>query len=153
MKKFPSMLCALTLLLGTTVGQAKTLQPQPEADTVRIRKSYGSQLPVETIKESARITRFVAFVNSLPPKWRVPWYGAPVGKVYFEFYRDGKFVGNFYVGPNFFGRDGGGFWSQKAARRRFDELSSIVGFDLWVYVHEKSSPVGTPDTHQWNWRP
>jgi hypothetical protein len=128
----------LVFLAGcAAVGLGEKLNPLPSSDRVALKKNYGRVLPVEELKDAATLDRLGTFVNALPRRWSVPWYGPPVGKVYFTFYRAGKSVGNFYVGPNFFGRDGGNFWSQSASKKQMDELSEIVGFDLWSYVHEK----------------
>jgi len=139
MKKILLTVCTALLVSCSVYVRAETLKPQVEADQVKLKKTYGSALPVEAIEEKAKVLRLIAFVNSLPQKWHVPWSGPPVGKVYFEFYRDGRAVGNFYAGPDFFGRDGSDFWSQKASKKQMETLGEIVGFDLWVYIHEKRS--------------
>ncbi|HKI71425.1 MAG TPA: hypothetical protein VKA81_03545, partial [Verrucomicrobiae bacterium] len=82
----------------STAHKDETLNPQAPADLVKIDKNHGSELPIAEIEVADRIEKLVSFVNSLPQKWSVPWYGPPVGKVYFNFYKDGRAVGNFYVG-------------------------------------------------------
>ena len=139
MKKLFFIVCAMVLVGCSISARAETLKPQVEADVVKLKKTYGNALPVEAIEEKERVMRLVTFVNALPQKWNVPWYGPPVGKVYFEFYREGKLVGNFYAGPDFFGRDGHNFWSQKASKKQMEALGEIVGFNLWAYIHEKRS--------------
>jgi hypothetical protein len=130
-------LLALGLFSGCAMLFGEKLPPLPAGDQIKIEGENGRVLPVLEIKDPAKQTALVAFVNALPSKWSVPWYGPPVGQIYFKFFRDGKFVGNFYVGPNFFGRDGSNFWSQSASKRQMDQLSEIVGFDVWTSVHEK----------------
>lgn len=113
---------------------ARTLAAQPSADLMKLRGSSRGTPPLAEIREPARIAAITAFINRLPDKWSVPWYGAPVGQIYFEFFKDGKFVGNFYIGPGFFGRDRGGFYSQRARPPQLAELSALVGFDVSPYV-------------------
>lgn len=128
---------AAALLGGCSLFGNRSLPPLPASDVVTVKQEYGSALPTTKLTDPTTVGRLLAFVNALPPRWDVPWYGPPVGKVYFDFYQDGKKVGNFHVGPNFFGRDGGNFWSESASKKQMDELSAIVGFDVWAYIHEK----------------
>ncbi len=86
------------------------------------------------IRDRAKVRRMVRFINALPQQWGAPWSGPPVGKVHFEFYNGKKFVSNFEVGPSFFGRNFGDFYSEAAIKAQIDELGSIVGCDLWSYL-------------------
>jgi len=124
------------LVAGCTHNEK--LPPQQPADLVKISTLAGfPELPLKEIREKEQIEKLVSFVNALPNRWNVPWYGPPVGQVNFEFYADKKFVGNFYVGTFFFGRDRGNFWSQNANKAQIEELSKIVGLDIWAYLNEK----------------
>src|SRR5690348_13493180 len=101
-------ICAAALLLGCSScvsDKTATLKPVAGADVVKVRDRFDSPLAVADIVDKERVEKIVSFVNSLPQNWSVPWYGPPVGQVYFDFYQSGTNVGNFYVGPNFFGRD------------------------------------------------
>lgn len=112
------------------------LPEQRPADLVIITTMAGyPMLPRRNMKQKERIDALVAFVNSLPSRWGIPWYGPPVGRVYFEFISDKKPVGNFYVGPDFFGRDTDRHFSQEASRGRIQELGRIVDVDLWGYLN------------------
>ena len=120
--------------------QNESLNPQIPADFVKITTNLNE--PIKEIKDKESVEGLVSFVNYLPQKWEVPWYGPPVGKIYFNLFSEGKFVGNFYVGPNFFGRDisyghDSYFFSQSATKEQIDQLGKIVGLDLWEYVSEK----------------
>jgi hypothetical protein len=117
---------------------ARALEPQATADLIKLRSTSHANFPVGEISESGHIAAIIAFINHLPARWNVPWYGPPVGQVYLSFYRDKKFVGNFYAGPNFFGRDLGNFWSQSASPQQLAELGDLLGFDLKPYLSPSS---------------
>ena len=132
------MFTLLCLGLGLVAGCTNytKLQPQQSADLVKISTIAGfPELPRKEIGEKEQVAKLVSFVNSLPNRWNVPWYSPPVGQINFEFYADKKMVGRFYVGTFFFGRDGGNFWSQNANRTQIEELSKIVGLDIWAYLN------------------
>lgn len=111
-----------------------------DPDTVMVQDSLSGPIGISDITNKEQIAKFTAFISALPPRWTVPWYGSPIGHVYFTFYEDGNRVGNFYVGPDFFGRnvnytDGKyDFFFQPATKAQIQELGQIVGFDLWKYV-------------------
>jgi hypothetical protein len=133
------------LVLSAAAASAKPvwLAILPAAERIVVRSTGGPAPPVGVIEDSVQVARLEAFVDSLPPKWKTPWFGPPVGRVYFDFYRNGKLVGNFYVGPNFFGRDmfapeDAEFLSQEASQAQVDQLSRIAGFDLWKFIHAKT---------------
>lgn len=143
------MRAAAVLSAGFVLGAAAAsaaptwLAVLPAAERVVVRAARGPAAPIGAIEEAGRVARLEAFVDTLPPKWKTPWFGPPVGRVYFDFYRNGKRVGSFYVGPNFFGRDSfspgdAEFLSQEASRDQVDRLSGIVGFDLWKFIHAKA---------------
>jgi hypothetical protein len=117
-------------------GTHEKLPAQKPADFVRITTLAGfPELPRREIREKERVAALVAFVNSLPKRWSIPWYGPPVGRVYFEFVSAKRSAGNFYVGADFFGRDTDRHYSQDASRERIVELGKIVGVDIWGYVN------------------
>jgi hypothetical protein len=147
MKTILLSISSAVLLLGCSScagHKAVALNPIGAVDVVKVR-GHLSTPSVGDITDKERIEKLTAFVNSLPQDWNVPWYGPPVGQIYFDFYKDGMNVGNFYVGQNFFGRDanyGGGhfeFYSQTATETQIRGLGEIVGFDLWKYVQVPNS--------------
>jgi|CZKI01.1.fsa_nt_gi hypothetical protein len=139
-------------LLLAGCGTHQKLPAQQPADRVRITTLAGfPNLPLREIREKERVAALVAFVNSLPNKWSIPWYGPPVGRVYFEFVSARRTAGNFYVGPEFFGRDTDRHYSQDASREKIVELGKIAGVDLWGYVNGRSpgqppAPAAAPVT-------
>jgi hypothetical protein len=122
----------LSMIVACSLSEdSHELKPQGEADSIRLRVRFGTELPKQEITDEIQISRLTHFINALPDKWSVPWYGPPVGTIYFDFYHSGRFIGNFYVGPDFFGRDAGNnFCSQPATSQQLDVLSAIVGFDI-----------------------
>jgi hypothetical protein len=137
------LILVLSLLLAGCGARGK-LPAQPPADYVRITTLAGFPgLPRRDIREKERVAALVAFVNSLPGKWSVPWYGPPVGRVYFEFFSARRIEGNFYVGPDFFGRDTDKHYSQAASPEKIQELGKITGVDLWGYVNGRSPGLST----------
>ncbi|MGA2017776.1 MAG: hypothetical protein ABSH26_12550 [Opitutaceae bacterium] len=138
--RFALVLC--TLLAGC--APHARLPEQAPADLVRITTMAGyPMLSRRDIRQKERVDALVAFVNSLPGRWGIPWYGPPVGRVYFEFISAKRGVGNFYVGPDFFGRDTDRHYSQEASRARIEELGKIVDIDLWGYINS-TGPGGPP---------
>jgi hypothetical protein len=136
MKGARPMLVLFLLLAGC--GRHEALPVQGPADIVKITTMAGfPRLPRRDIRDKERIAALASFINSLPEKWGIPWYGAPVGRVYFEFISKGKDVGNFYLGPNFVGRVEGKSYSQTATRGQIEELGKIVELDLWAYLNDK----------------
>ena len=145
MKVILLSICAFVSLLGCAPpahDKVVILRPLVAADVVKIRDNNDNALPVGDITNTDQIEKFVSFVNSLPQDWSTPWYGPPVGRVYFDFYKGETNVGNLYVGPNFFGRDvfyregSIKFYSQLASEPQIKGLGKILGFDLWKYVQE-----------------
>lgn len=143
MKAILLSICSAALLLGCSScvsNRVATLNPLVVADVVKVQDRLSTSLSVGDITNNERVEKIVSFVNSLPQRWSVPWYGPPVGQVYFVFYRGGTNVGNFYVGPSFFGRDvnyGHGsfqFYSQSATETQIREFGKIAGFDVWKYA-------------------
>jgi len=133
-------LALVLCLLLEGCGTHRKLPEQGAADVVKITTLAGfPRLPRKEIRDKARIAALVSFVNSLPNKWGIPWYGPSVGRVYFEFISGKKSAGNFYVGADFFGRDADKHYSQDASRERIEALGKIVELDLWAYVNGNSS--------------
>ncbi len=133
MRKSGLTLMVFVLLAGC--GRHEVLPEQAAPDLVKITTMAGfPKLPRRDMREKEQIAALVAFVNSLPDKWAIPWYGAPIGRVYFEFITRGKIIGNFYVGPNFFGRVAGKSYSQGASRGQIEDLGKLVELDLWGYL-------------------
>jgi len=139
MKYSPSPVIAILILAtiagcgdstsGSTGVIDRILPPIGEADLIEVR--HGGKLePFLQIAEPSTIEELRRFVNSYPAGWSVPFTGPPVGQLYFDFYSQGKFVGNFYVGRGFFGRDDEDFYSRSASDDETAKLTSIVGFDV-----------------------
>jgi hypothetical protein len=136
MKAIFMSFCLATALVTGCISQATknvALGQQALPDLAKVQTNLGD--PVTEIKDKATLSDLVDFINSLPPKWEVPWYGPPVGRVYFHFYKQNAPVGNFYVGQDFFGRDvryGNGFkfLSQSATPAQIDQLARLTSLDL-----------------------
>ena len=119
------------LCLGCASTKNQALPRQLGADLVKIRTDASeASLPTLEIVDPDKIERVIGFINGLPGDWSVPRYGEPEGNYYFQFYHEGKFAGNFYVGANFFGRDRGKNWLQDATPAQIEALGAIVGMDL-----------------------
>ena len=113
----------------------ETLPPQGDADEIRIEINQ----PKETlliIKDEETVNRIVAFINTKLEGWSSSLTGPPVGQVYFLLYKEEKFVGNFYIGKYFFGRDYDSFWSQPATTKEIEKLGNIVGIDLLTLINK-----------------
>ena len=131
------------LLCGCAAHKAvikdAALPPIASADLITVQNPLVGPIGITDITNKEQISKFAAFVSALPNQWTVPWYGSPIGQVYFTFYKGGARIGNFYVGPNFFGRnteykDGlFDFFSQPATKAQIQEVGQIAGFDVWKY--------------------
>ncbi len=122
-------------------GSGEKLPLLASADLIKVTTLAGTpKLPRKEIREKEKVAALITYVNSLPDHWSIPWYGAPVGRVYFEFISGGKNIGNFFVGPNFIGRDAGKTYSQGAEKSRIQEVGNIVGIDLWGYMTAANPP-------------
>ena len=113
--------------LGSNGVIDQILPPIGEADRIEVRRQ-GNLEPSLQITEISTIEELRSFINSYPAGWGVPFTGPPVGQLYFDFYSQDTFIGNFYVGPQFFGRDHGNFFSRSATDDEIAKLNSIVGF-------------------------
>jgi len=117
------------LLVSSFAEAATSLPPVSTPDVIRVERNHPKQVLVE-VKDPDRVQAVVGFINSRLAGWSVPWYGPPVGQVYLNLIKDGKVVANFYVGPWFFGRDQGNFWSQRATEREVTELGKLLDVPL-----------------------
>jgi len=112
----------------------ESLPPQEIVDEIRIEQTYpNTELLILSSKE--KVEGVIAFINTKKNGWSVPWYGAAVGQIYLNLYKSEKFVGNFYVGADFFGRDYGNFWSQSASEEEIKKLGMLLGLDLLGHVN------------------
>jgi hypothetical protein len=135
----------LILLAGSlffsSCGTGEKLPFQAPADLIKIVTMAGApRLTMKEIREKDKVAALVSFVNGLPNRWTIPWYGTPVGRVYFQFVSGGKGIGNFFVGPDFIGRESGKIYSQGVGRGTIEEVGKIIGFDLWHYVSSVAPP-------------
>jgi hypothetical protein len=128
----------LAALLLASCATAENLPPVEVPDQIRVERNYPKQLLAE-LKDPGQIEGVVAFINSKPSGWSVPWYGPPVGQVYLSLLKKDKVTANFYVGPWFFGRDHGNFWSQKATEQEVMQLEKLLGVPL-VEIVKSAQP-------------
>ena len=113
--------------LGSDRVMDRILPPIGEADRITVRHQ-GNLEPFLEITDPSTIAELRQFVNSYHAGWGIPFTGPPVGQLYFDFYSQDEFLGNFYVGPSFFGRDHDIFFSISATDEDISQISSIVGF-------------------------
>ena len=119
----------LTMSLVTPRVFATELPPVERPDVIRIEQNYPKKVLIE-LKDSKQIEPVLAFINSRPNNWDVPWFGPPVGQVYLLLIKNNRVTANFYVGPWFFGRDHGNFWSQKTTEQEVAQLEKLLGVPL-----------------------
>ena len=82
---------------------------------------FGETRDAETIK------KIKTFIGLKSKYWYVPWYGVPVHKKRIEFYSDGKFLGYFGIGPNFFETQiGNGFLFGDAKENEISEILILM---------------------------
>ena len=129
-----AFLILLTVLISSCAGK-ETLPPQKMVGEIRIEQTY-PKIEIAIITDKSQVQAVIEFINSKREGWSVPWYGPPVGQIYLQLYEEEKFVGNFYVGPYFFGRDYGNFWSQSASKSEIEALGRILGINLLELISE-----------------
>ena len=125
----------LLAIAGCSSGRSQTLPPLPTPDDILVTRN---STPLTEMKDQTQLTKMTAFVNQRLVGWSVPWYGAPVGQIYFTFRNEGRATGNFYVGPWFFGRDNGDFLSRTTTKDEIIELERITGLPILSYVEGAS---------------
>ena len=126
------IIIALFLVVGC--ASKESLPPQEMVDEIRVERTHpNTELLI--LKDIETIESIVAFINTKKHGWSVPWYGPPVGQIYLNLYKNEKFVGNFYIGPKFFGRDYGNFWSQTANDEDIEKFGSLLGLDLMELIN------------------
>jgi hypothetical protein len=124
-----SRVLALMALLLSSVTEAATLPPVEAPDVIEVERNYPKQVIAE-LRDPDKVRAVVSFMNSRLTGWDVPWYGPPVGQVYLKLVKNDRLVDNFYVGPWFFGRDRGNFWSQRATEQEVQKLGELIGVPL-----------------------
>jgi hypothetical protein len=125
---------SLVARLLTALAWTRELPPVEAPDLIRVERTHPKQLLAE-LKEPQQIAPIVTFINARLAGWSVPYYGPPVGQVYLFLYKSGECIGDFYVGPSFFGRDYGEFLSQRAAEEEIAHLGQLLGMPLVEIVH------------------
>jgi len=129
------LILSFFVLFGCSEKQPQSLPLQELADLIRVEQTHPNN-ELLIIRDKEKIEAIVGFINTKQGGWTVPWYGPPVGQVYLELYKNEKFIGNFYVGPYFFGRDIGNFWSQSTNKEEIQELGSMLGINLLDMISE-----------------
>lgn len=132
------ILCGLLFSGCVSLPEPETVV-LPELDNISkivMRTNYPREQLVE-ISDHLVIQRVLDFINQRNEGWSVPWSGPPIGQVYFHFYDNGEYKGNFYVGPNFFGRNVGNFWSKQAEKEEIDELGILLGLPMLELIERK----------------
>ncbi|WP_166420069.1 hypothetical protein [Pseudoalteromonas sp. Z1A8] len=123
----------INILFLTSCSSGNTLPKQAIPTLIKVEQTFPKK-EIRLIKDPEQIAQIIGFVNQYTDNWTVPWYGPPVGQIYFNFYSDNEYVGNFYVGPHFFGRDYGDFWSQNANKSDISKLGKLSEIDLLTLI-------------------
>jgi len=131
-------LLILTVFLVTSWASARDLPLVEIPDVIRVEQNHPKKVLVE-LKGFKQIDPVMAFINSRPNNWDVPWYGPPVGQVYLLMLKDDRVTANFYVGPWFFGRDHGNFFSQKATQQEVLQLEKLLAIPLTEIIKHAES--------------
>ncbi len=121
------------LLLPGCAGK-QTLSILEMVDEIQIEQVYPKQ-ELLILNDKEKIKDIIAFLNSEKHGWSGPWYSAPVGQVYLNLYKGKKYIGNFYVGLNFFGRDNGALLSHAVSDEVISQLGALLGLDLLGIIY------------------
>lgn len=113
----------LTLVI-TACASLETLPPQQtDVTQIKVFSQASQSQPVEVIADPDKINQIIAFINDRSAGWKTPFSDKIDGEFTLYFYRDERFVGNFYVGDDYFGRDYGTPWLRNAEPK---ELTTFI---------------------------
>ena len=126
MKQF---IFVLSLFLLFSCSEKQSLPSQGLVDSIRVEQNHPKK-QLAFLEDKRQIEAIIEFINTKRDGWSVPWYGPPVGTVYLKLYIKEKYVGNFYIGPYFFGRDHGNFWSQSSSKSEIKDLGALLDIKL-----------------------
>lgn len=126
------LLCILISVMVIACAGKEQLPPQQKDVNlikVMLTGEGNSQNEPMLISTPAQIEQIISFINSHSKGWKQPFSDTIEGDVYLTLYRDERFVGNFYVGDDFFGRDYGSPWVQDASQLEVTKFLAIVGIE------------------------
>jgi hypothetical protein len=82
------------------------------ANRVRVRDNSDHEL--RTITDSETIAALVRFAEAHADGWGVPWYGAPVARIYAQFYEGDRFINDLGVGGDWIGTQHKGYFYSRS---------------------------------------
>lgn len=119
-------------LLAVGCSTLEVLPPQQDDVNRIVVKVKQTDIEDNTIElvEPGQISETVAFINARTEGWRAPFSDQLEGVYELAFYRESRFVGNFYVGDDFFGRDYGTPWLRDATQQEIQAFITILNLDI-----------------------
>ena len=145
MKKLLIALC-LIFVAGCGSVRTDTMHPFARADTVQIDLQMGHLLWIGENRDRAFIGKLITFDSSLPDEWvRAPRTPSAFFNLVLFFRRGEEIVGTISVGSDYFSHDyhdDRNVW-QSVSKAKVDQLSAILGFDVWAFIQQK--PNQTPE--------
>jgi hypothetical protein len=120
------------LLLGGCFEGVPTKQPPPvgAVDEVHVTANGDGLHPIAIIDDPVRVKAIVSFVNARGSGWETSPFGVPVPAVNAQLYVEGKFLGKFGAGHNFFETNRGcGFCSRSASTEEVTEFLKLLDVD------------------------
>lgn len=127
------LLCMLISLMISACASKEQLPPQQKNVNlikVMLTDEAAGQTEPMLISTPDEIEQIISFINSRSKGWKQPFSDKIEGDVYLTFFRDERFVGNFYVGDDYFGRDYGSPWVQDASQLDVIKFLKIVGVEI-----------------------
>ena len=121
-------LLTVSILCGCATPEMLPAQSS-EVTSIRVLNSEDKSL-IKAIQDPQRIEQIVNFINTLDNAWQEASFGEPNDLVEVRLLKDGKFVGNFRVGDDFFGRDHRVNWLQSATDDHLSNFSKLLGVDF-----------------------
>jgi hypothetical protein len=102
-----------------------------EADRAVV--TVGSGREYTEIRSPDTLRALVDFAQAHSYGWGEPWYGAPVARVYVNFYAGTRFLGDFGVGTDFLSAQGCGFFqSRTVSSDDKRKLVALIGADAFA---------------------
>jgi hypothetical protein len=128
------ILLFVTIVMCLVSCASKEQLPPQQKDvttiSVEVKATDEHEGSERIISDEEKIAEIISFINARSEGWKEPFSDSLEGDVYLAFYRDARFVGNYYVGNDFFGRDYGSPWVQDATQLEVSKFLTIVGADL-----------------------
>lgn len=128
MRAFLVAITSLMILAGCASG-GKLPPQQVDVTLIKVER-LGSDAFYREIQDVDLINKIITVVNSKQAGWREVSGNDDNGNLVLKFYKKERFVGNFYIGRDAFGRDYGTPYSLDATEQEISEFEAMLDMQL-----------------------